>query len=66
MKKNALDIVWLTCIIIIAMGVLIVSINNVFNMDFPNTMIKPIGIVNLITLPVLAFTTVKKVQRDKE
>jgi uncharacterized membrane protein len=66
MKKNALDIVWLTCIIIIAMGVLIVSINNVFNMDFPNTMIKPIGIVDLITLPVLAFTTVKKVQRDKE
>ena len=65
MKKNALDIVWLTCIIIIAMGVLIVSINNVFNMDFPNTMIKPIGIVDLITLPVLAFTTVKKVQRDK-
>ena len=66
MKKNALDIVWLTCIIIIAMGVLIVSINNVFNMDFPNTMIKPIGIVDLITLPVLAFTTVKKVQRDKK
>ena len=66
MKKNALDIVWLTCIIIIAMGVLIVSINNVFNMDFPNTMIKPIGIVDLITLPVQAFTTVKKVQRDKE
>lgn len=66
MKKNVLDIVWLTCIIIIAMGVLIVSINNVFNMDFPNTMIKPIGIVDLITLPVLAFTTVKKVQRDKE
>ena len=65
MKKNVLDIVWLTCIIIIAMGVLIVSINNVFNMDFPNTMIKPIGIVDLITLPVLAFTTVKKIQRNK-
>ena len=65
MKKSKLDLVWATCLIIIGLGSLIVSINNVFNMDFPNTMIKPIGIVDLITLPVLAFTTVKKIQRNK-
>lgn len=65
MKKDKLDLVWAVCLIIIGLGSLIVSINNVFNMDFPNTMIKPIGIVDLITLPVLAFTTVKKIQRNK-
>ena len=63
MKK--LDIVWLTCLIILGLGILIVSINNVFDLDFPDTLIRPIGIVDLIVLPVLAFTTVRKLQKDK-
>lgn len=65
MKKDKLDLVWAACLIIIGLGSLIVSLNNVFDFGFPNTMIKPIGIVDLITLPVLAFTTVKKFQKDK-
>lgn len=65
MKKDKLDLVWAVCLIIIGLGSLIVSINNVFDMGFPDTMIRPIGIVDLITLPVLAFTTVKKFQRKK-
>ena len=63
MKK--LDIVWLTCLIILGLGIVIVSINNVFDLDFPDTLIRPIGIVDLIVLPVLAFTTVRKLQKDK-
>ena len=66
MKKDKIDLVWAVCLIIIGLGSLIVSINNVFDMGFPNTMIKPIGIVDLITLPVLAFTTVRKLQKNKE
>ncbi|WP_028505952.1 hypothetical protein [Ruminococcus sp. FC2018] len=62
MKLDKLDVVWFICLIIIGLGVLIVSINNVFDMGFPATMIKPIGIVDLITLPVLAFTSVKKLK----
>ncbi len=65
MKINKLDIVWGICLITIVLGSLIVSLNNVFGFDFPKTMIVPIGIVDLITLPVLAFTTVKKMQKNK-
>ena len=66
MKKNKLDLVWAVCLIIIGLGSLIVSLNNVFGFDFPKTMIVPIGIVDLITLPVLAFTSVKKFQKDRK
>ncbi len=66
MKKNKLDLVWAACLIIIGLGSLIVSLNNVFGFDFPKTMIVPIGIVDLITLPVLAFTSVKKFQKDRK
>lgn len=66
MKKNKLDLVLAACLIIIGLGSLIVSLNNVFGFDFPKTMIVPIGIVDLITLPVLAFTSVKKFQKDRK
>ncbi len=64
MKK--IDIILIVCLIIIGMGSLIVSLNNVFDMDFPKTMIVPIGIVDLITLPVLAFAAVKKYMNNKQ
>lgn len=66
MKKDKIDLVWGICLIIIGLGTLIVSINNVFDLGFPDTMIRPIGIVDLITLPMLAFTTVRKLQKNKE
>lgn len=66
MKKNKLDLVLAACLIIIGLGSLIVSLNNVFGFDFPKTIIVPIGIVDLITLPVLAFTSVKKFQKDRK
>ena len=66
MKKDKTDLVWGICLIIIGLGSLIVSLNNVFGFDFPKTMIVPIGIVDLVTLPVLAFTTVRKLQKNKE
>lgn len=65
MKTDKLDLVWSICLIIIGLGALIVSLNDVFDLGFPDTLIRPIGIVDLITLPVLAFTTVKKVQKSK-
>ena len=63
MKRNAIDLVWGICLIILGLGVLIVSLNNVFDLNMPDSVIRPIGIVDLITLPVLAFTTVKKIQK---
>lgn len=54
-----------TCLFIIGLGVLLVSLNNVFDLHFPDTMIRPIGIVDLITLPVLAFTSVKLLKKKK-
>ena len=66
MKKDTLTIVWGICLIIIGLGSLLVSLNNVFGFGFPKTMIVPIGIVDLITLPVLAFTSVRLFLNKKQ
>ena len=65
MKTDKLNLVWGICLIIIGLGALIISLSNVFDLDIPDSVKRPIGIVDLITLPVLAFTTVKKVQKSK-
>lgn len=66
MKKDMLTIVWGVCLIIIGLGSLLVSLDNVFGFNFPKTMIVPIGIVDLITLPVLVFTSVKMLQKGRK
>lgn len=63
MKRSIINLVWGICLIILGLGALIVSLNNVFDLNIPDSVIRSIGIVDLITLPVLAFTTVKKMQK---
>ncbi|MEZ3454995.1 MAG: hypothetical protein K1W17_11620 [Oscillospiraceae bacterium] len=60
-KKN--DLIWGFSLIIIGAATVILAGSNVIGLKLPDIAVRIIGIVDLIALPVLAYTSVKKVRK---
>ena len=63
-KKN--DLVWSISLLVIGIATIILAGTNIVGVELPDIAVRIIGVIELIALPVLAFTTVKKVKKDKE
>lgn len=66
MKKNKLLIVWSISLLVISGLTLVTSITNIIGISLPDAAVRIIGILDLIALPVLAFTTVRMFSEKKE
>lgn len=62
-KKN--DLMWCFSLLIISVATIILAGSNIIGMELPDIAVRIIGIVDLIALPVLACTTVKKVKKNQ-
>lgn len=60
-KKN--DLIWGFSLIVIGAATVILAGSNVIGLKLPDIAVRIIGIVDLIALPVLAYTSVKKVRK---
>lgn len=60
-KKN--DLIWGFSLIIIGAATIILAGSNVIGLKLPDIAVRIIGIVDLVALPVLAYTSVKKVRK---
>lgn len=60
-KKN--DLIWGFSLIIIGAATVILAGSNVIGLKLPDIAVRIIGIVDLIALPVLAYTSVRKVRK---
>lgn len=58
-KKN--DLIWGISLIIIGIATVILAGSNVIGLKLPDIAVRIIGIVDLVALPVLAYTSVRKV-----
>ncbi len=61
-KKN--DLVWCLSLVLIGVATVILAGSNIVGIDLPDTTVRILGIVDLIALPFLAYSTVKKVKKD--
>lgn len=59
MKKSKVLIVWSISLMVIAGLTLVTSITHIIGISLSDTAVRIIGILDLIALPVLAFTTVR-------
>lgn len=50
---------------IIGIATVILAGSNIIGIELPDIAVRIIGIVDLISLPVLAYTTVKKIKKDQ-
>lgn len=61
-KKN--DLIWSISLIVIGIATFIMAGSNVIGFKLPDILVRVLGIVDLIALPFLAYSTVKKVKKD--
>ncbi|MDE7290069.1 MAG: hypothetical protein K2N71_11310 [Oscillospiraceae bacterium] len=64
-KKN--DLMWcFSLLIIVALAAtIILAGSNIIGIELPDIAVRIIGIIDLIALPVMVYTTVKKIIKDK-
>ncbi len=65
MKKTN-DLMWSLSLLIIGVATVILAGSNVIGIELPDVVVRIIGIVDLITLPFLAYTSVKKLKKGQK
>ena len=63
-KKN--DSLWSLSLMVIGIATFVLAGSNIIGMQLPDIAVRIIGVIDLIALPILAYTTLKKVRKDKE
>lgn len=66
MKKSKILQVWGISLMVISVITLVIAITRILDIAMPDTLIRVLGIIELIALPVFAFTTVKRFKEMKE
>ena len=61
--KNKNDLMWGFSLLIISVATIILAGSNIIGIELPNIAVRIIGIVDLVALPVLAYTTVRKIKK---
>lgn len=65
MEKRS-DLMWSMSLLVIGIATVILAGSNIIGIELPDIAVRIIGVIDLIALPVLAYTTVKKIKKDKE
>ena len=63
-KRN--NLLWSLSLLVIGIATVILAGSNIIGIELPDTAVRIIGVIDLIALPVLAYTTVKKIKKNKE
>ena len=65
MDSKKINIMWSVSLIIIGVATIILAGANIIGIELPDIAARILGVLDLISLPVLAFSTVKKAQNKK-
>ena len=63
MKKKS-DLMWSISLIAIGIATIILAGANIAGIDLPDMLVRLLGIVDLAALPILVYSTIKKVKKD--
>lgn len=62
--KNKNDLIWGISLIVIGITTLVLAGSNIIGLTLPDAVVRILGIIDLIALPFLAYTTVKKAKKQ--
>lgn len=66
MKSNKMTIIWSISLLILFVATLIIVGAKIVGIELPDTMIRVLGIAELITLPIFVFASVKKFLKNNK
>ena len=58
-----MTVVWSICLGVISFITVIIAISRIRDVGLPDDVIRVMGIIDMIALPVLAFTSVKRLKK---
>lgn len=58
--KTKNDLIWGISLILIGIATLVIAGSNIIGLTLPDAVVRILGIIDLIALPFLVYTTVKK------
>lgn len=64
MDSKTINIIWSVSLIVIGITTIILAGVNIVEIELPDIVVRILGAVDLISLPVLAFSTVKKAKNN--
>ncbi len=62
--KKANDLIWGISLIMIGIATIILAGSNIIGIELPVVLTRILGIANLIALPFLVYSTVKKAKKE--
>jgi len=65
MDSKKVNVMWSISLLVIGIATFILAGANVIGMELPDIVVRILGMMDLIALPVLGFSTVKKFKRSK-
>lgn len=65
MDSKKVNAMWSISLLIIGVATFILAGANVIGLELPDIAVRILGIIDLIALPVLGFSTVKKLKNSK-
>lgn len=65
MDSKKVNAMWSISLLIIGVSAFILAGANVIGLELPDIAVRILGIIDLIALPVLGFSTVKKLKNSK-
>lgn len=65
MNSKIINIMWSISLIIIGIATIILAGANIVAIELPDIAVRVLGVIDLVSLPVLVFSTVKKAKSKK-
>ena len=62
MDDKKLNYIWLISLVVMGIASVLLSCDELFDLDLSDSLKRVIGVMNLIALPVLILTTVRKIK----
>ena len=62
MDPKKINIIWSISLIILCFATIILAGANIVGIELPDIIVRILGIIDIVSLPVLAFLTVKKIK----
>ena len=65
MNSKIINTMWSTSLLVIGIATIILAAANIVAIELPDIIVRVLGVIDLVSLPVLVFSTVKKAKSKK-
>jgi len=65
MTDQTIDRLWALTLMLTGLVSLVLSVANIADIDIPDMVVRALGIISLLALPMLVFTSIRKLRRGR-